>query len=200
MDIAAIVSLSAISVLIAADRGLSYDQRVAEWIQRQGQGRPLLDKAMFAITHFGDTEAILLATAVFAIILIRLSKRRRPAVALLITLALAFAINNGLKFLFARSRPQLSALIIDPASYSYPSGHAMISTAVYGCTAILLSEIFPKRRWLFRVVAAVLVFGIGLSRVYLDAHWPSDVLGGFAAGWITVSAVHSWYLRQPAPR
>ena len=76
----------------------------------------------------------------------------------------------------------------------------MISAAVYGCTALLLAEAFPQRKWLFHMTAAILVLLIGISRVYLDAHWPSDVIAGFAAGWITISIVRGWLPPQPPPR
>lgn len=200
IDIVAILFFTGISLLISAGRGQGYDHRISAWLESQGHNRPWLDTCMYGLTHFGDTAAIILATLVFAILLTRLAQRRRPAFALLITLGIAFALNNAIKFLFQRARPQLSALIIDPTSYSYPSGHAMISAAVYGSTALLLGEVFPAKKWAFYLGATLLVAGIGVSRIYLDAHWPSDVLAGWAAGWVMISIGHLWYLRQPPPK
>ncbi len=199
-DITALFVLAALSTFIAAGRDLSFDQSFTQWLQGLGRERPLLDNFMSAVTHLGDTLTIFLATLVFAILLNKLSGRRRPAFAMLITLGLGYTLNNGLKFLFERPRPQFSTAIIDPTSYSFPSGHAMISLAIYGCAAFLFSDIYPKRKWVFVIVAATVTFFIGISRVYLDAHWPSDILAGYAAGWIIVSAVAHWYLNQPAPK
>lgn len=199
-DITALFVLVALSTFIAAGRDLSFDQSFTQWLQGLGRERPLLDNFMVAVTHLGDTLTIILATLIAAIVLSRLSGRRRPAYAMLITLGVAYALNNGLKFLFARARPQFSTLIVDPTSYSFPSGHAMISLAIYGCAAFLLADFYPKRKWLFVICAATVSFLIGISRIYLDAHWPSDVLAGFAAGWMIVSAVAHWYLTQPAPK
>ena len=199
-DITALFVLAALCFFIGTRRDLGFDQSFTQWLQGLGRERPLLDSCMVAFTHLGDTLTIILATLFFAIILHRLAGRRRPAYAMLITLGVAYALNNGLKFLFERPRPQFSTLIIDPTSYSFPSGHAMISLAIYGCAAFLLSDIYPKRKWLFVICAATVSFVIGISRIYLDAHWPSDVLAGFAAGWMIVSAVAHWYLSQPAPK
>jgi membrane-associated phospholipid phosphatase len=112
-----------------------------------------------------------------------------------LNLGIAYAFNNGTKYIFARARPDFSSVYVDPDSYSFPSGHAMISAAVYGLTAYLLSIAYPGYRIAFRIIAILLVLAVGISRMYLDAHWPSDVLAGFAAGWILVSLMVRWYER-----
>ena len=67
-------------------------------------------------------------------------------------------------------------------SYSFPSGHAMASAAVYGAVAILMGRADPANARRYHLGAAVLVLLIGISRVYLGVHWFTDVLAGFAAG------------------
>lgn len=200
LDIVALLILASISVLIAAGRGLKVDRAVSQWIEEMGNGRPWLDGLMFGFTWLGNTSTIMIVTAVFAVVLTWLTRHHRAPVTMITTQLIAWGGNNLLKLAFARARPQFSALILDPPSYSYPSGHAMISTAVYGCAALLLSEALPRFKWYFRITAALLVFCIGLSRIYLDAHWPSDVLAGFAGGWITISLVRRVFPPQSAPR
>lgn len=187
-------------MLIATGRGLSVDRAISQWIEQIGKGRPWLDNLMFGFTWIGNTLTIIIVTAVFAAVLAWLTRHHRAPITMILTQLIAWAGNNLLKFAFARARPQLSALILDPPGYSYPSGHAMISAAVYGCAALLFSEALPRFKWYFRITAALLVFCIGLSRIYLDAHWPSDVLAGFAAGWITISLVRRLLPPQSAPR
>ena len=148
---------------------------------------------MQLITHAGDTITLIAVTALVSILMYFATGRKRPAAALWLNVGIAYALNNGTKYLFGRARPDFSSVYADPDSYSFPSGHAMVSAAVYGLTAYLLSIAFPKYRIGFRIAAIVLVLTVGISRMYLDAHWPSDVLAGFAAGWILVSLMVRWY-------
>jgi undecaprenyl-diphosphatase len=93
-------------------------------------------------------------------------------------------LNEVLKYTFHRSRPALEHPLVELPSYSFPSGHAVAATVFYGFAAILLwSYVAPK---LWRVVigtaVVVLVLMVGFSRVYLGAHYPTDVLAGFLEG------------------
>jgi membrane-associated phospholipid phosphatase len=102
----------------------------------------------------------------------------RYAIELLISMGGGFALNQLLKFCFHRARP--ATALISQLGLSFPSGHAMMSMAFYGCLAWLAVQY--GRRW--GVGAALVVFCllIGLTRVYLHVHYPTDVVAGFAAG------------------
>ncbi|MBX3278678.1 MAG: phosphatase PAP2 family protein [Acidobacteria bacterium] len=155
---------------------------------------------MRAITHGGDRLTLILFSAALTGLFIKRRGRDSSAAlditAVWLAIGAGYALNYTLKILFARSRPELSPLLLTPSGYSYPSGHAMVSTVVYGCAAYLLARKWPRaRRWITGAAVAW-IFLIGLSRVYLDAHWPSDVLAGFAAGWLVVSAIIGWYDRN----
>jgi membrane-associated phospholipid phosphatase len=189
VDAFALVTLGVIAVAISLRRGLSLDHTVAQHIQQLGDTRPWLPGFMLTITHMGDTITMITATLVFALLLHRITGSRRASYSMILAYLIAWLGNNLIKIVFDRERPQLSPLYIDPSSYSFPSGHAMISAAVYGTAAALFSETFPRFKWPIRLAATLLVLIIGTSRVYLDAHWPSDVVAGFAAGWITISIV-----------
>jgi undecaprenyl-diphosphatase len=80
-----------------------------------------------------------------------------------------------------------------PSSYSFPSGHALASLCFYGILAAVLSDRMRGRKPKFFIwlVASLLVGMIGLSRIYLGVHYPSDVIAGYLAGavWITAVAV-----------
>jgi undecaprenyl-diphosphatase len=118
---------------------------------------------------------------------------RRGALLVLVTMAGAWLLDTGLKLLFARARPEpFYDYYRAPASYSFPSGHALFSVCFFGGLAVLLAHRINSRAaqaavWL---VAVVLILLIGSSRVYLGVHYPTDVVGGYAVGvaWVTAVA------------
>lgn len=92
-------------------------------------------------------------------------------------------LNGFFKWWFGRPRPGKDyEPMVEEKYFSFPSGHSMGSLCVYGFVAYLLVRHFPKWRWPIRLLAASLVMAVGLSRIYLAAHYPGDVAGGFAAG------------------
>jgi undecaprenyl-diphosphatase len=102
------------------------------------------------------------------------------------------AIQLLLKALIHRTRPEYAAAYLHGQSYSFPSGHAMQSTITYFLLVVVMSQADERwREWRrpLYAVATVLVLLIGVSRVYLSVHYPSDVVGGFAAGaaWLTAA-------------
>jgi len=118
--------------------------------------------------------------------------RPRIAAFLAITMAGVGALDYVLKLAFHRPRP--SAFYgTSPASYSFPSGHALGSFCFYGILAAVVAKRMRglKSKFLIWLVAAVLVCMIGLSRIYLGVHYPSDVIAGYLAGavWVTAVAV-----------
>ena len=102
--------------------------------------------------------------------------------------------NLGLKELAARPRPDAALALVEETGYAFPSGHAVFAAAFYGALIYLLDQwdAFPDRPALRRVMQgalALLILAIGASRVYLGAHWPSDVIGGFLFGGLCLAAL-----------
>jgi undecaprenyl-diphosphatase len=89
-----------------------------------------------------------------------------------------------LKQLYGRPRPTIVTQIDPPGGMSFPSGHSMLSTALYLTLAVLIARTFDDRRLKLLTVGigAGLALLIGLTRVYLGVHYPSDVIGGWTAG------------------
>lgn len=108
--------------------------------------------------------------------------------------------NPALKTYFGRARPDAFFDYSLPSSLSFPSGHAFGSVCFYGILAWLIASRVPDKRAKIAigVSAFVLIFFIGLSRIYLGVHYPSDVLAGYAAGlfWIGVVALTDIQLRK----
>lgn len=112
--------------------------------------------------------------------------RRKPgtAVFLFCAAALGTVASQGLKAGFNRPRPDLVAHGSHVSSASFPSGHSMMAAIIYLTVFVLLAKVEPRRaiRSYLLVLAVILVLAIGVSRVYLGVHWPTDVLGGWALG------------------
>ncbi|MFY0758313.1 phosphatase PAP2 family protein [Metabacillus dongyingensis] len=127
---------------------------------------------------------------IFASIVLLLFRKFLPAIFLWGTFYSIRFINDELKDLFQRERPSFDALI-DAAHYSFPSGHAMNSTAFYGFLCYLVlsftSSKQRSRKWWIGITV-ILIGLIGMSRIYLGVHYLVDVLAGFSAGmfWLLV--------------
>lgn len=118
-------------------------------------------------------------------ILFWLAGRRRTALILLLATFLGPAMGQGIKYVIRRERPDVAWRLIDrPKSPSFPSGHALNTMALYGAVALLTSRHLRRRtaRALVLVVGFLLPMLIGMSRVYLGVHYPSDVLAGWTGG------------------
>ncbi len=136
----------------------------------------------FTIMGKAITEFIVFV--VVALILLIKFKHKWETLVLLIGVLTAWGLNQLLKDLFQRDRPT-GMRLIEEDSFSFPSGHAMVSILFYGLIGYLLwvnVRRVWKAAWLIPVVTIVVVVCIGLSRIYLGVHYPSDVLAGFAAG------------------
>lgn len=146
---------------------------------------PGTDRFMLVITWFGSNQAFLvLCPLVFA--WLWASGSRQEAILLVLCLAGAGLLNAVFKEFFQRARPEPSLLgFLPPATaqgFSFPSGHAMVSFIFYGYLAYLYRRLVGRHWLLVGVGTALLVLVIGLSRIYLAVHWPSDVVAGYAAG------------------
>lgn len=162
---------------------------------------PLLDRVMLGITFLGEPMVLLVLCILVGMVLLR-RHRKSEATTLAIAGVGAIGLNFLLKDLFARSRPTLWERTVDVSYYSFPSGHAMISLVVYGMLGYLLATRF--RRWWGWILSAtiLLIATIGLSRLYLGVHWPTDVVAGYAAGlvWLVacILSLEVWRERRSA--
>jgi undecaprenyl-diphosphatase len=164
---------------------------------------PLLDRLMVAITTLGNPTALLLICSGLAIGPL-FSHRRQQATTLSIAAVGALGWNYWLKAHFGRARPALWDWIVHAGHYSFPSGHAMGSIVIYGFLAYTLAEQFPQWRKQIFTSSTILILTIGLSRLYLGVHWPTDVAAGYAVGlmWLIACLIaeelwQKYYLPSP---
>ena len=149
---------------------------------------PALTYAMRGISDLGEAVILVVVGAIIAWRLVSLGRRRQAV--FFVTVALgANVIDQALKFWFHRPRPQ-AFFGPQPVTYSFPSGHALVSCCFYLALAeILMDDQWSRARKLAVWTLAILLIGlIGLSRVYLGVHYPTDVLGGYAAAvaWLSI--------------
>ena len=112
------------------------------------------------------------------------------AVLLLISSAGAALLATFLKYLFQRPRPELFESDYTASFYSFPSGHATIAVAFYGTLALLVAlRLQGWRRWALLVAGATLALLLGLSRLYLGVHYPTDILAGYLAATLWTGTV-----------
>ncbi len=154
--------------------------------------------SMRLITLLGSSLFVsIAATSVFVALWV--TDRRRKALLMAITVIGGSLLMWVLKMGFHRPRPQPFFDTQLPASYSFPSGHALLSFCLFGAGAALFSA-DQKKRWVriaIWAVAAVLVAAIGFSRVYLGVHYPSDVLAGYLGALVWVLGVGIAYRKSP---
>ncbi|WP_245867653.1 hypothetical protein SPSIL_007060 [Sporomusa silvacetica DSM 10669] len=143
---------------------------------------PAVDRIMIIITDIGfGTSYIIIVAAVF--LLLTYIKRWREMAALAICLAGGAVLSLLLKNLFHRARPDLLR-VVQETSYSFPSGHALASMCFYGMVAFLLMRTIAnwRGRLVVMMLAVITIIAIGISRIYLGVHYPTDVVAGYAAG------------------
>jgi undecaprenyl-diphosphatase len=149
---------------------------------------PVMDIVMNAATEIGRDLGLAAIATVGAIVLIR-AKRDREALSIAVVLGGSILLNWAMKIFFHRARPVVPWAVA-PADYSFPSGHSMNSTALGLAIALVVWRLAGPRWGAVAFVAASLAAGvIGLSRVYLGVHYPTDVLGGYATAALWVGIV-----------
>ena len=148
---------------------------------------PLLDTIVPVVT--AAAKPVFVAAFAVAIGLVYVYRRRWAWAALWLGgVAGAGAIAYALKHMLSRARPELWDRLTVETGYSLPSGHATASMAVALCAIVLLWH--TKWRTLAVVLGSIYVVAIGLTRLYLGVHYPTDILAGWllAAGWIAIVA------------
>lgn len=162
-----------------------YDNKVTEFVI--SYRNPQLNKFFQFITEIGDLYGYIVLTALSAIIFYVIFKNWRFVLEIVFVLAISGLANVALKQVINRARPDAEHLV-SVATLSYPSGHAMSAIAFYGFLIYLFYN-FKLNVWvktLTILTLGFLILAIGISRIYLGVHYPSDIAGGYIAGFIWV--------------
>lgn len=172
------------------DGGLSLDVPMLEAARALGHAH--LDRFFVAMAALGyqwgvvPFDALLVGTLAWR-------RRLREGLFAGVSILGSALLNLAAKPLFARDRPSLWESIAPEGNYSFPSGHAMGSMTL-ACVLVLLNW-RTRRRWPVVAATAAFVILVGLSRIYLGVHYPSDILAGWAAAIAWTFAVHAMVFR-----
>lgn len=141
-----------------------------------------LNEIVLAFTHVGDAK-VLAGLCLLGAIFLFIMKQWRISMLLIGSILVSYGLNLLVKSMFQRERP-LDFRLLEEDGYSFPSGNAMVGTTFYLFAAVLLYQRYQKS-WIL-LSGAILPFLLGLSRVYVGVHYPSDILAGFALGIVIV--------------
>jgi len=161
---------------------LLYDEAILNGIN--SFSTPFFDTFFVIITQLGGVFGIIALTTILLVILLR-RKLYQKALIVGATVAGAAVLNIVLKLIFERTRPDLWEQLVVETSFSFPSGHSMI-TAALGLSLIFICW-NTRYRWLAVVLGSSFIIVIGFSRLYLGVHYPTDVLAGWvvSAAWLS---------------
>jgi undecaprenyl-diphosphatase len=170
-----------------------FDRRILYALRNAGDpthpiGPHWLQSSAADLTALGSITVLGLIVLLLVGLFVGLRRWREAAILLLASIG-GTALSQSLKLIYGRERPPLSLHAVEVVNASFPSGHAMLSAAIYLTLGALVARFAEKRRIkVFVMVAAViLTLVVGATRVYLGVHWPTDVLAGWCIGaaWAT---------------
>lgn len=149
---------------------------------------PVLDGFVRIATDIGGVIGVVGLTGLGAALL-WWAKKRRAMLQLMVGVGGAAVINLILKSLFVRERPDLWQQIVNETTYSFPSGHSMASSALALSVVLILWH--TKWRWWAVAAGSAYTLFVGLSRMYLGVHYPSDVVGAWiiSAAWVVLASI-----------
>ncbi len=194
--------------LLAADvpgaEGLAaFDVRISQWLHERASDpawRPLT-LLMLALTHVHGMAGMALLAAALGWLMWRRGQRYW-LVALALAVPGGMGLNVVLKHVYQRARPVFEEPLVSLPTYSFPSGHTSSATLFYGVLAcwLVMTAARLHTRVLATCGAALMVLLVGASRIYLGAHYPTDILGAMleGAGWLAVciTGVSTWRRRR----
>lgn len=177
---------------IEADQLVMFDEAVTDFVYAFRSDTTT--RFVTFITDVGDVQAYAIIIPLVAVLLYyRGHHRWRLSLQATIVLISASAINVGIKELISRPRPLEDMRLVMASSWSFPSGHSMSAVAFYGFLIYLTYKYVPNMllKIALIILQVLLILSIGLSRVYLGVHYPTDVAAGFIAGlfWLIICII-----------
>ena len=159
----------------------SFDRSFLLWIHQFAN--PQLDRIFLFFTALGDPPTVV---TIFIITIVWLAMKKRYADGIRFTIVCVggVLINQVMKLFFAKPRPELWLRLITEISFSFPSGHAVGSMVVYGFIAYILAKKMQQHKQYAYAAAFLLIIAIGLSRLYLGVHYPTDIIAGYGIGFL----------------
>ncbi|MBK5484518.1 phosphatase PAP2 family protein [Peribacillus sp. TH16] len=183
-----LIGFSIMAFTISAYEFLNFDRAVISFVQ--GLESPFLTTIMKVFTFIGSSSSIIILSLLVLFYLYKVLKHRLELVLFSAVVVGSTLLNLILKLFFQRARPDLHRLI-EIGGYSFPSGHAMNAFTLYGILTFLLWRHISTMwgRTLLILFSVMMILTIGISRIYLGVHYPSDIIGGYLGSgcWLAIS-------------
>lgn len=179
----ALLCFAFVAYLVTANNVLGFDTSIREWFY--GLRGPVQNAVLIFITYLGNWQSVVV---VCLMLLGTGNTRIKYGVPTAITAVCSTVIYKLVKMAFARPRPDLAVRIIEQGGFSFPSGHSMNSLVVYGLLIYLVRRYCKdkKKANVLTAFLSLLITFIGLSRIYVGVHYPTDVLGGWSLGLVVL--------------
>ncbi|SHL32505.1 undecaprenyl-diphosphatase [Pseudonocardia thermophila] len=178
-----------LTVLVAAEWAplMRFDEAVVQAINARMAPRPELVALAERVTDIGHSRVVQVLTGV-VIVLALLIRRYAAALYLFACYLVEYVVENGLKDLIGRDRPEVPVELGYASGGSFPSGHTMATTVLWASVAVLLVGVAGRAwwRWLVIAVAALAIVTVAATRLLLNVHFPADVTGGVLLGLLVV--------------
>ncbi|MCM3601287.1 phosphatase PAP2 family protein [Robertmurraya korlensis] len=188
ISLVSLLAFSVMAILVRRNTIVSFDSRIISFVQ--GLESPWLTTIMRFFTFIGDTIPVIFLTLVSLFILYKVLNHRAELVLFVAVMVGANILFLTLKMFFQRARPDLHRLA-EATNYSFPSGHATMAFALYGVLTFLLWRHINTsfKRKMHIIVSGIVILSIGISRIYLGVHYPSDILAGYfiSAFWLLLA-------------
>lgn len=193
-QIVVMIATLALTSLAAGNGVFTADVRFTRWVQ--DAPATVADPFAAIVNEVGSTIPSAAITLTLSALLI--SKRRHGPALIVLATFVARGSNVALKWLADSPRPTENLVTITDVSsgMGFPSGHVMGAVLLYGSLILVAGELVShRRRWAVLAIAWLMIAGMGFSRIYSGAHWPSDVLGAYLWGGLALFGVHHLYRR-----
>lgn len=193
------IGFGVVALFISDKKIAQFDNAVISFVQ--GTESQILTGIMKFFTFIGAGFPVVIIILMVLFFLYKVLHHRRELILLLWVVIGSALLNEALKLIFHRARPTLHR-IVNANGFSFPSGHSMAAFSLYGVLAFLLWRHISTSagRVGLIVFSSVMILMIGISRIYLGVHYPSDVLGGFLASGCWLGASIWFYQRYHEKR
>jgi undecaprenyl-diphosphatase len=192
------IGFGLIALLVSDKKIAQFDSTIIAAVQ--GFESPGLTSIMKFFTFIGSGTQVAIIALLVLFFLFKVLHHRRELILFIWVVLGSTILNEILKAIFHRARPTIHR-IVEANGFSFPSGHSMAAFSLYGIIAFLLWRHISTSlgRGLLIIFSIFMIIMIGVSRIYLGVHYPSDVLGGFLASGCLL-AVSIWFYQRNMER